>query len=77
MEMVGEDGAATDGRRKEIHCHLCRKEKHFFSEYSPPHMDVYGHISLYKYRNKHCHITAYEKPLKTEIRNSNILFQKK
>lgn len=41
METVGEDGATTDGRRKEIHCHLCRKEKHLFSEYSPHHVDVF------------------------------------
>lgn len=62
METVGEDGAATDGRRKEIHCHSCKKEKHFFFWIESSSCGfVYGYICLYKYRKKHCHITAHRK----------------
>lgn len=42
----GRGWTATDGRRKEIHCHSCRKEKHLFSEYSPHHVDVFMDISV-------------------------------
>ena len=61
---MAEDGAATVGKRKEIHCHSCRKEEHFFAEESPVYVQV--HVFMYisvctNIETNTANVTAYEK----------------
>lgn len=65
---MGEDGAATDGRRKEIHSHSCRKKKHFLL-HSPAyaHVHVFMHISVCtNIETNTVNVTAYEKSLRKQ-----------